>query len=394
MNRILFFLFGSIYFRAQCGFFERFLNLCGVRGVKLYHLTEKDGILYAHTSLSSFRKIRKCAARSGVRIKILQKRGLPFIYAHFARRTGLAVGIALACFLTFFYTRSVWFIEIKGNETLSEQRIKEALYAGGIYEGIFKKDIHVKSLTFSLYEALPEVAWLNVGIDGSRLTVNLREATQKPVNRDEKAYCNIVAAKGGVVDKQRVYEGKSVVGEGYGVKEGQLLVSGVMYHESIKKNTFHCARADIYAFTADKVRFEIPKTYEKTVYTGREKQYKVLQLFRLKLPLYLFHTDFSRQEVSELSSPLILRGKQLPIVLKSYSVRETVREKRQADKATARALLRSKMRAYESRFRAGTEILKRTVTLSQKKESYVYTVDYRLYENIARVQPIETERKK
>ena len=195
MNRLLLFLFGSICFRAQGGFSERFLNLCNVKGVKLYALREKGGVLYAETSLASFRKIRRCASRSGMRVRIEQKKGLPFVYARFARRTGLFIGVALACFLLFFYTRSVWYIEIRGNESIASQEIKNVLLQNGIYEGVLKKNIHHHALTFALYEALPDISWLNIGVDGSRLTVNVREAVQKPQNNDQKKYCNIVAAK-------------------------------------------------------------------------------------------------------------------------------------------------------------------------------------------------------
>ena len=99
MRSFLFYILGSIYFKAQGGFSERFLNLCHVKGVKLFDLTEKEGVLFARTSLSSFRKIRLCARRSGMRIKILEKKGLPFVYARFSKRVGLFAGIAASCFL-------------------------------------------------------------------------------------------------------------------------------------------------------------------------------------------------------------------------------------------------------------------------------------------------------
>ena len=217
MNKLLFFIFGYILFQAQGGFPERFINLCHVRGVKLRDLKSEDGVLYAATSLASFRKIRFCAKQSGMRVKILHKRGLPFFYARLSRHSGIFIGIALCAFLLFFYSRSIWRVDIKGNESISTEHILEVLEQNGVREGTLKKDIDYHRLQYALYEAMDDVAWLNVGIDGSRLILELREVTPKPESRDSETYCNIVASRGGVVDKLQVYEGEALVREGDGV---------------------------------------------------------------------------------------------------------------------------------------------------------------------------------
>ena len=384
MKQLLLFLFGSIRFQAQGGFAERFLNLCRVKGVKLYELSEKGGTLFAATSLSSFRKLRRCASRSGMRVKITQKRGLPFIYARFAGRSGLFIGIALACFLLFFYSRSLWSIELTGNEHVSAERVKTVLAQNGVQEGTFKKNIDNDKISFALYEAIPELAWLNLRIDGSRLCVDVRESIEKPAETDQKHYANIIAAKGGVVDKVRVYEGESLIKEGDGVARGQLLVSGVVYHESSKKNTFHHSRAEIYAFTSSKKRIEVPKVYRKTVYTGRERQYRVLQLFRLKLPLYIFSKSFEKAEVTTVKKPLIICGKELPLVLYCYDVKQVREQRATASQKAAAVFARAQIRAVENAWGSDVKILSRKRRVEEKKDSFVFFYEYKLYENIAR----------
>ena len=394
MNRILMFLFGSICFRAQGGFPERFLNLCHLKGVKLYSLTERDGVLCAETSLASFRKIRRCASGSGMRIKIEQKKGFPFVYRHFAKRTGLFIGIALAAFLLFFYSRSVWHIQISGNETIANERILQVLEQNGVREGVFKKDIEDKKLTFALYEAIPDIAWLNIGVDGSRLTVNLRERVQKPENKDEKEYCNIIAAKDGVVDKITVFEGERVVEEGYGVHEGQLLVSGVIYHEQAKKNTFHHSRAEVFASTKAEKSIRIPKRYQKTSFTGRQKRLKVLHIFRLRLPLYLFTDSFAQREVSLIRHPLVIKGVQLPVGIEEYLLKEVKTERCKADLHTARALARAQKTAFEHSFRERTKIVSVKEEVQEQADAYIFRYRYELYENIAKSAPLQIHRQK
>ena len=391
MRSFLFYILGSIYFKAQGGFSERFLNLCHVKGVKLFDLTEKEGVLFARTSLSSFRKIRLCARRSGMRIKILEKKGLPFVYARFSKRVGLFAGIAASCFLLFFYSRSIWSIEVEGNQAVSAAQIKQVLAQNGIREGTLKNKLDHDALSFALYEGIPEIAWLNLGVDGSRLTVNIREVVEKPAYEDEKQYCNIVARAGGVIDTLRVYAGESLVHEGDGVYEGQLLVSGVPYHEAAKKNSFHKAKADIFAYVEVQQQFSIPKTYRKTTFTGREAHYKVLRLFRLRVPLYLFTDHFAEKELSCIQKPLVIRGRELPLGIEEYAAKEQRSTKQAVDRETAAVFARTKAAKFEKTFAPDTRIKQRKIDCKEKKDAFVFTYSYTLYENIAVSVPIEMQ---
>ena len=391
MNKLLFFIFGYILFQAQGGFPERFINLCHVRGVKLRNLKSENGVLYAATSLTSFRKIRFCAKKSGMRIKILEKKGLPFFYARLARHSGVFIGTALCAFLLFFYSRSVWRVDIKGNESISSEHILEVLEKNGVHEGTLKKDIDYHRLQFALYDAMDNVAWLNVGIDGSRLILELREVTPKPEKRDSETYCNIIASRGGVVDKMQVYEGEAVVREGDGVSEGEMLVSGVIAHEEAKRNTFHRASADIFAYTQTENTIAVKKAYRKTSFTGRQKRFRVLRIFRLRLPLYLFSTAYRDAEVTLLKKPVVIAGVSLPLALEIYDVKETVQESATLSKQEAAALARGKRRSFEKSLGEDTKILERKQQVTEDAQAFYFTDSYSLYENIAKKAQIMME---
>lgn len=393
MNRFLLFIFGSLRFKATGGFVERFLNLCNARGVKLHSLKIENGVLYAETSLSSFRKIRKCASGSSVKIKILQKKGLPFIYSKIADRKGLFIGVALSVFFLFFYSRCVWSIEVTGNEKISEESIISVLSENSVKEGILKSGIDTKKLSFILYDEIPEISWLNIGIDGSRLTVNIREVTQKPKSRDSESYCNIVASADGVVDKIRVYEGQAMVSEGDGVSEGELLVSGIIFHEQAKLNTFHRSSADIWANTKAKKQIKISKQTQKQVFTGREKTLKTLKIFRFKIPLYLFSPGFKSEEKSVNEKPIILGSKKLPISLIETAHRETATKTQKLNKTGALSLARLQKSEFEKSLTAGTKIKKCTLKSEEKESEFIFTYFYELYENIAKFSEIEIDEK-
>ena len=387
--KLLLFVFGSLRFQAWGGFSERFLNLCGVKGVHLYRLDCRNGVLYAETSLAGFRKLRRCATGSGMRIKILEKKGLPFVYARFAERIGLFIGIALCAFFLFFYTRSVWHIEIEGNERIAAQQVLDALAANGVCEGTLKKNIDTKRLTFSLYEAVPDIAWLNIGIDGSALTVNLREVTQKPSKRDSAGICNIVARRGGVITSVRVFEGEAAVQEGDGVSEGALLVSGILYHEEAKRNTFHAARAEIFAETKVTKRITVPKKRSEQLFTGKSRRVKILKLFRFRVPLYLFTPHYALQEISRTQTPLVLGGKALPVSVETTEMKEMKTRVKTITRDEAAALADAQRRRDEKRFPESTKILAREQSVLENEDSFVFTQSYTLLENIAKRVPIQ-----
>ena len=386
--KLLHFILGLIYFRAEGGFNERFLNLCKVSGVKLYYLRDNGEYITAAVSIKGFKKIRSAAAKSGMRVKVISKKGLPFIYAAVSSRKGLFAGIAVMCFLLFFYSRSIWRIDITGNKTIKSEKIIAVLEQNQVKRGMFKKDFKNNELKYKIYEQIPEIAWVNFNIDGSRLVVDLREVTEKPENEGDN-YCNIVASGDGVVKKIVLYEGESVVKEGEAVKGGQLLVSGIIFHEQAKLNTFHHAKAEVFAQTKKSVVIKIPKAQKISSYTGRSRTYKQLKFFRLNIPLYLINTHYENEETTTLEYPLIINNVQLPVSISNTMLKEVCVKNKKISFSDAQVLARNKKREAEKKFSDGTKIIKTALHKNQNSNEYIFTYSYVLYENIARTSNIE-----
>lgn len=389
--KLIHFFFGLIYFQAVGGFSERFINLCKLNKVRLYNLREENGVLYAATTIRGFKKIRLCAKKSGMRIKVISKKGLPFIYAGISARNGLFIGVAAMCFLLFFYSRCIWRIDVKGNEKIKSEAVISVLEENSVKLGTMKKDIKNEEIKLKLYEKIPDIAWVNLKIDGSRLLVDLREVTQKPKKEGEN-YCNIVAARDGIIKKIVLYDGQSLLKEGEAVKEGQIVVSGIKTHENAHLNTFHHAKAEVYAETKRRKIIKIPKQRKISEYTGREKRLKTLKIFRLNIPLYLFTSHFKNEEVSTLEKPLIINGVRLPISIYEIRKKETLIKIKKTDVSSAEILARSKEREYRHSFKSGTKILKKRKQMSESRNFYVFNYTYSLYEDIAKTSNIEIEK--
>lgn len=389
--KLIHFVLGLIYFQASGGFGERFINLCKLNKVRLYNLREENGTLFASTNIRGFKKIRLCAKKSGMKIKIISKKGLPFIYAGISARNGLLAGAVALCFLLFFYSRSIWRIDVKGNEKIKSEAIIAVLEENSLKLGTMKKDINNNVLKLRLYEKIPEVAWVNFKIDGSRLVVDLREVTKKPA-REAENYCNIVAKTDGVIKKIVLYEGEALLKEGEAVKQGQIIVSGIKTYDNAKLNTFHHAKAEVYALTKKQKIVKIPKQRKICEYTGREKRRRTLKIFRLNIPLYLFNSAFKSEEVSVLEKPLVIGGVRLPVSIYESRRRETVIKNEKTDVSSASILARAEERKYRHSFKEGTKILKSRKQMIRNRDYYIYTYSYSAYENIAKTSNIEIEK--
>lgn len=389
--KLIHFLFGLIYFQASGGFSERFINLCRINKIRLYKLSEEKGVLCAATTIRGFRKIRLCAKKSGMSVKVISKKGLPFMYAGISARNGLFIGAALMCFLLFFYSRCIWRIDIKGNEKIKSEAVISVLEENRVRLGTMKKDIKNSDLKLALYEKIPEIAWVNFKIDGSRLLVDLREATEKP-EREGENYCNIVAESDGIIKKIVLYDGQTLLKEGEAVKEGQIIVSGIKTYENARINTFHHAKAEVYAYTKKSKKIKIPKRRKICEYTGREKCLKTLKIFRLRIPLYLFTPRYKSEEVGTLETPLIINGVSLPLSIYQTRRKETLIKTEKTDASSAEILARSKEREYRHSFKSGTKIIKESKKVSQNKDFYVFDYSYLLYEDIAATSDIEIEK--
>ena len=71
-------LFGYINFRAFEGFPDRFINLCTKNQIPLWNIKNVGGRLSASTTIQGYLNIRECAKKSGMNVRVVEKKGLIF----------------------------------------------------------------------------------------------------------------------------------------------------------------------------------------------------------------------------------------------------------------------------------------------------------------------------
>ena len=83
MLRLIRFIRGYVHFRIFGKYPERFINLSLKKGIGIFDTDVKDGAIYASAVVSDYRCIRSVARKSGVKLRITEKHGLPFILYRF-----------------------------------------------------------------------------------------------------------------------------------------------------------------------------------------------------------------------------------------------------------------------------------------------------------------------
>lgn len=59
---------------------ERFLNACSHRGIELWGLRSAGGAYEMYMTLKDFRKIKALSKKTGTKVRVRRRYGLPFFY--------------------------------------------------------------------------------------------------------------------------------------------------------------------------------------------------------------------------------------------------------------------------------------------------------------------------
>lgn len=288
---------------------EKLLNLCAKNGINIWSARFVKQKIRCFITVKDFLKLPKILRKSGIRVHILEKKGFPFFIKKYKKRSGFFVGIVL--FFTFLQVMSahIWVIDVEGVKKVPESEILTICEDLGIKPGILKKTINAKNSAQKLLLKSGKLAWASFNIEGSCLTVNVTEITEKA--EDNSVPTNLKASADGVITHIDVTSGNCVVKVGDVVKKGDLLVSGII--ENANGTRFVHSIGEIIAVTESEVVLEEKFLNKVTYPTGRIKEKSVIDFFTLKIPLYIgsesgkYTTEISAKTASLFSQRLPIK---------------------------------------------------------------------------------------
>ncbi len=270
---------GYIEFKAEGGFPERFVNLCsqnklGVENVRMF----KNTIL-ASCGIKDYKKLRHIAKKTGMKIKILSKHGLPFFIHRKRNRFGVIIGFVFLIAVTIFLSGRIWVIDVVGNEELEENYVISEFSKLGVKKGIKNDSLNVKELARKALTEVDGLMWDAVNIEGCRATIEIKEQKKKEIKEEENTgYSNLVASNSGQVLKIENFVGTPVPMVGSGVEKGDVLISGAVTNKD-ESVSFYNAEGNVFAYTKNKMLYQMPIEKEMRVYSRAKKKYFLIFYF-------------------------------------------------------------------------------------------------------------------
>lgn len=268
---------GSVCVRAKSAYPERMLNLCSARGIEFWDVRWIDDTALSFcVARGDLRALRRAAEGCGAEVSIERTAGTPFFFARLRRRHALFAGGILCAALLLVNSLFIWDFEVTGNETVPTETILHALREHGVHRGTFIYSFRSQDICNRVLPELKDLCWVAVNVRGCKAYVQVCERVRAPERVNESEPTNVIAAKPGLITKVRALDGEKRVLPGTSVQQGQLLIAGVVDTGGTEKPSvttrFLAGKGEVWARTWYDLTVRVPLTYEKKVYTGKEKR--------------------------------------------------------------------------------------------------------------------------
>lgn len=303
-------LFGYVKFTYSGGFKEDFINDCYRSGINLKNLCRRGDILLAETGIKTYKRLHRFAFAHGGKVKIIKRKGLPFLLSPLNNRWGLFAGAVFFVFFISFMGGFVWNITVTGNNRVTEVKIVDYLAQNGFSVGTQWSSVDKEQLEISIMAFFEDVAWISINKLGSTASIEIDETVNKP-EMTENNVTNVKAAQDGVIVRMTVNSGWAEVREGDAVIAGDLLISGIRESEIDEKNHYAHAKGTVLAQVESTVSLNVSRRQTEKSYTY-DKVYKTLYFFGLEIPLYLKKDEGTADESTE-KEYLVMNSYRLPV---------------------------------------------------------------------------------
>lgn len=251
---------------------ERFLNACSHRGIYIWGVRPVDQGYEMNIMITGFRQLKPVLKKTGTKIMILKRIGLPFFLHRYRNRKMFFSGAVFFLFLIFFLSHFVWGIEFSGNSRYTEEHLLKFLESRNVKGGMKKSEVDCGRIAKDIRKEYGDIIWVSASIKGSKLYILIKENEDSiPVEeKKEKEATDIVADTDCVVTDITVRKGVVQVKSGQQVKKGDVLVSGqVPVINDAKEVTgyqYHQADADIRGTKALAYEDVCSNFYEEKIY--------------------------------------------------------------------------------------------------------------------------------
>ena len=135
---------------------ERFMNLCCNHNILLWDIEKCGNDIYSmNISLKGFFQIRPFVKKTGTKVAVLGRFGLPFFLPRLKIHSFFLLGLVGTLFFLLWTTGYIWKIDIEGNQTINSEKLFSFLEEKDIVIGSKKNEIYVEELEKAIRNEFP-----------------------------------------------------------------------------------------------------------------------------------------------------------------------------------------------------------------------------------------------
>ena len=378
------YILGFLKISVKGYYIERFINICKNNKITIWNLKRKDNIeLNLNVRIKEFKEISKIAKKTGCKVKIKNKKGIPFLLHKYKKRKIFFILLILLVLIIGLSSCFVWNMEIEEENGYELENIREDIEKAGLKSGVFKGKINTKEIINKIRLERKDIAWMGIELKGTNAIVKLVKSDEKPEIINEDEYCNIISDKEGIITKISVQNGTANVKVGDTVNIGDVLVNGWIEGKFTGIRYVH-SLAEIEAKVWYTESIKIPYNVTETKYTGNEEEKYGIKFNNFQINFTKKYSKFKIYDTIETENKIKLFSDfylPISIVKTTYKEQEKV-EKTYTVEEAKNIGIKQLEEKLDGKIENKDNIVNKNINTYEQADGVLVYVTYEVLENI------------
>ena len=381
---------GTVHIVLLGGDIEAMINEMAKHGLNVWDIKAIGNRSASMNILvDDFFELRPLLKRTGCRVRVKQRIGLPFFTARLLKRKLFVTGAILFFVLLYGMSALVWDVKVEGNIKIPEEEILEVARKEGLYPFQFSFRLPEQDeLAKDMVKQLPAASWIGVLREGTKVTIQVVEADE-PEKKPLMSPRHLISKTDAVITEIYAEQGRPVVQKDMRVKKGAVLISGILGDEENTQSVV--AKGEVKGLVWHEYNIEVPLLQKQITYTGESKERRFLVLGNRAVQFWGYgDTPYSKFETITEVDPLKWRSFKLPVGWMTEIDRETLyKEQSLGEEFVKGQGLQAARNDILAKNGKGTKIISEKILHEKKENGKVYMkVLFEVEESIAVELPL------
>lgn len=375
----------------------RFINLCHNNHLNIWNIQCENNIVSMCCDKKDFKKMKQIRRKCRGHLKIQNRKGCYFFLKTKKKHACYLLGICIFFIVGKILSLYIWNISFEGNYSNTSVELTNFLKTHSYAYGMKKSDVDCEKLEYLLRTNYPDVTWVSVEINGTKLKIHMKENFDGYFAEKENRSYDLVADATGIITDIVTRTGVPMVKAGDSVEVGQVLVSGILDNygdnETFVSRKFVQADADIYADVIIPYEDKFPMSYEEKYYTGETHTVYSLRFMHKNLYFSLPYQQYkSVDSVSSEKQVCLFKDFYFPVYTGKMLIREYTAIMKQYTAQEATAIATENLERFiEKLEEKGIQIIEKNVTIESNHEQCIGSGQIKVNQKLGCISYINEE---